>query len=303
MRIGTYDGSVPKIRVTGNPLDYFELRFHNPDGIKNLRRLPGKSFSLDRYGIPTTRRAGVVQYIAGLYRINEALALAIRVRERPGLRNEVHNFLTLNRDLKLPEEDAPKKREETTANPNNEKIEIGTNIDTSPQSNAMRAALAQKRRDLCEFYLKFKFLHPLAMIGILSADPAYTATILSAENFGIKDKDPEVRLASVRILSEFVTNIWSRFKEAKESGTLPVLTPGSFAHLINAITFEDLNDDLQSLETISNAITQQGFGVFDKNSDVKSMAEIVAENIFKTQKIIRRYINEQGYSFSDNLTN
>src|SRR3990167_1060349 len=268
MRIGTYDGSVPKIRVTGNPLDYFELRFHNPDGIKNLRRLPGKSFSLDRYGIPTTRRAGVVQYIAGLYRINEALALAIRVRERPGLRNEVHNFLTLNRDLKLPEEDAPK-----------------------------------KRRDLCEFYLKFKFLHPLAMIGILSADPAYTATILSAENFGIKDKDPEVRLASVRILSEFVTNIWSRFKEAKESGTLPVLTPGSFAHLINAITFEDLNDDLQSLETISNAITQQGFGVFDKNSDVKSMAEIVAENIFKTQKIIRRYINEQGYSFSDNLTN
>ena len=300
MQIGTYDGSVPKIRVTGNQLDYMELRFHNPDGIKSLRQLPGKNFKLDRYGIPMTRRPGVVPYIAGLYKINQALALAIRVDERPGLRNEVHNFLALNRDLNLPEEDAPKKREErTTVNPNNEKIEIGTELDTSPRANAMRAALTQKGRDLREFYLKLDCLHPLAMTGMLSADPAYTSTILSSEDFGIKDEDPEIRLASVKILSELVMSIWFKFNESKKADSLPIFTPGRTTHLFSVVTFDDLYSDLQSLETISNAITQTGYGVFDQDSDVNIVAEIVAENIFKTQKMIRSYVTEQGYDLND----
>ncbi len=84
-------------------------------------------------------------------------------------------------------------------------------MDMSESAIATRNITTQKRRDINEFYITRRFLFPLAVFGIQSADPAYTTTILSANRFGIKHSNPKVRLASTIILNEVARSLLFNF--------------------------------------------------------------------------------------------
>jgi hypothetical protein len=314
MKIASYDEPIKKIRVSVNLLDYLSLRYRNPDGIKELRKLPGTRYSLNQYGCPESRKINappIRAYTSRLLNLNQALAIALMPDSRDGLSQEVRNFLVLNKDPRLPEqvetestekEKINKRLEEKARALKDEKkptfdfSELGSEMDMSPTAVELRNLLGQKRRDTNEFYITRRFLFPLAMLGIQCADPAYRTAILSADNFGVKHTDPEIRLASISILDETVKSIWLKFQMAKKSGILPVFKQGETGSFFALVSFQDLEDDLASLQTINNAVSQNDYGINDSDSDVRDLAELTSLHSSKAQKVIREYFKEQGYS-------
>lgn len=284
-----------QIRASVNPLDYLELRYRNPIAIEALRELPGKRYSLDNNGYPRGREidiAPIDPYIGRLYYLNQALYRALMPDIRDALSSEVRNFLTLNRDPRLPEkidQDNPDSNNPSTPHSQENPFNIsslGIEMDMSKASIESRDKLGQKRRDLNQFYVTREFLLPLAMFGIHSADPAYTATILSAHRFGIKHPNPEVRLATVLILGESIKSIWFNFQMHTRA------LPCHQNNTLSTITSKNLRDDLASLRTISNALTQEGYGINDNNFDVQNIATNTVQNVHKAQTIISKYIDK-----------
>ncbi len=316
MKMGLYDEPIKKIRVSVNYLDYMSLKCRNPDGIKELRKLPGLSYSLNQHGFPESTEINsspVRAYTGGLLNLNQALAIALRPRSRNELSEEVRNFLVLNKDPRLPQKTEDEATEKETIErrirerakpPNNQNnnpestfdfSELGSKMDMSPAAVAYRDLLGQKRRDTNEFYITRRFLFPLAMFGIQSADPAYTAAILGANDFGVKHRNPEIRSASILILDGIVKSIWLKFQMAKQSETLPFIREDGIENFLSIITFKDLSDDLGSLQTINNVLTQDGYGINDSDSDVQNLAEITVQNSSKAQRVIKGHFEEQGY--------
>lgn len=304
MKIASYDTPYKKVRVSINPIDYIELRYKNQAGIKELRKLPGNQYALDREGYPVSSKVNISPintYVNRLFFLNQALSIALMPDSREDLSHEIRNFLLLNKDPRLPEverQTSTTKRsdvEVTNTSDDFKFSELGSEMDISEAAIAHRDLLGQKRRDINEFFITRQFLFPLAMVGIQSADPAYTATVLGAESFGIKHPNTEIRLASISILDETIKSIWFKFQKAKKVGELPVAQNKSMLALI---TFEDLNDDLASLETVNSVLTQRKYGVNDHSFDVKNLATLALQNSFKTQKVIRNYLEEQNYKIS-----
>ena len=228
MKIGSYDEPFRKIKVSVNILDYLSLKYKNPDGINELRKLPGMQYPLNQYGCPERtgiNNPSVKAYTCRLLELNQALAIALMPDSRDELTQEIRNFLFLNKDTRLPEKIEIKKKEEKKSldgqNNNPENVfdfsELGSGMDMSSAAIASRDMLGQKRRDANEFYTTRRFLFPLAMFGIQSADPAYTAAILGANDFGVKHRNPEIRSASILILDGIVKSIWLKFQMAKPS--------------------------------------------------------------------------------------
>lgn len=302
MRIGSNDSPYKKIRVSLNPLDYLELKYRNPDGIQELRKLPGTRYSLDENGYPAQKRLNspINAYVNRLFILNQALSIALMPDSRDDLSHEIRNFLVLNKDPRLPEttEQEVKKTKPEISLASNDSENffdlslLGSEMDMSEAAIACRDKLAQKRRDVNEFYVTRKFLFPLAMFGIQSADPAYTATILSAEDFGIKHTEPEIRLAAISILDETIKSVWFRFHEAQKHGTLQ---SSNNEGVLAMVTFEDLKGDLENLQTITRSLVQKDYGMFDDDFDVRNIATIAIQNSSKTQKVIKKYFEEQGY--------
>ncbi len=301
MKIASYDEPIKKIRVSVNLLDYRSLGYRNHDGIEELRKLSGNQYPLNKYGSPKSTEinsSSVRAYTGGLLNLNQALAIALRPDSRNELSEEVRNFLVLNKDPRLPQ-----KIETEKTKPQDDGLEnafdfsqLGSEMDMSPATVAFRDLLGQKRRDINEFYITRRFLFPLAMFGIYCSDPAYIAAILGANDFGVKHRNPEVRSASTLILDGIVKSIWSRFQMAKKTGTLPFIREDGSKNFLSVITFKDLSDDLASLQTINNALTQDGYGTNDSDSEVQNLAEITIQNLFKAQRVIKGYFEEQGYA-------
>ena len=318
LNIGSYDEPIIPIRVSSNELDYTRAKYQFPEAIQTLRKIPGRNYELNYRGYPTVGRItgkasipDVKAYINELLGINQAMTFALRGDNRAGLRSEVRNFLFLNKDPRLKdpipeiketskakkEEKIEETQAEKEAQSKDEPLELGVDLDTSPEAYTLRKTLGQKRRDINEFYLKKEFIYPLAMLGILNSDHSYVTTLLSANHFGIKDQDRDVRLASVSILGELTKSIWLKYDSAKRHDLLPK----SKADIFSPITIQSLEDDAASLETIINALTkqkEQGYGVFDSDLEVIDAAETVCNNAFKAQKAILRHIREVDYQIA-----
>jgi len=312
MRIGSYDEPVYLLKITDDPFAFTQIRHMHAKGRALLRSMVGKSFELSHSGYPVTaqiikneeERAEIKGYVDAIYALNEAVPVALNIKNRRGLRNEIPKIAMpdMKKYLK-PKDENLGKPSEKKAPKNDEPLEIGINMDTSPQASAFRAGLAQKRRDLNEFYLTQSFLYPLAMMGIMS-DPLYATAILSSEGFGLKDNlhscgySWEVRLETIRILESIVESYWHEFEEHRKAGSLPIRKE-DFSPEVSLVTFFDLIEMVRDLEAIQHALEQKKSGVNDNNPDVRECAEETANKSFKAQSLITRYLESQGYSITN----
>jgi hypothetical protein len=312
MRIGSYDEPVYLLRITEDPLAFRELKIKYSEGRALLRSMVGKHYGLSNHGYPITggiinakdKREKVRDYVDAIYGLNQAIGVAIGVKNRLGLRDEIPKIAMPDMRPHLKPEiiNIVKPSDNNKLTPD-ELLAMGSEMEISPQACKFRDRLGDKRRDLNQFYLTQSFLYPLAMMGIIS-DPLYATAILSSEGFGLKDNQNarknkndswEVRLQTIRLLESMVESYWKEFEEHRRAGLLPVKREEGAVE-VSLVTFLDLVDNVMDLEAIQNALTQRGCGVFDRDEDVKNKAEETVEKSFKAQCLITKYLNSQGYS-------
>ena len=280
------------LRVCLDPLLYEAINYRYRIAGNLLKQFPSRGHDIDDFGSPIIPenlrldskeekqyKTDINKFIAEIYRLNGATRKLVQDK-RDKLYDELIKFADLHSNETL--ENA--KRQDSTHKPvteikdkkNNEPLNLS--LDMSPEAQAGRAYLSEKRRTLNQMYLVTPFVPMLGVAGIAMAGPPYSVILLNANGMGLTHKDEEVRYGTICFLNGQVLSERDRYFFNVSDNTPDPFKPD---HKYLA------QEAISNLSFIANSLNRKNYGVYDSSERVSSKANDVQLEALKAIKEIR----------------
>ena len=281
------------IRVCMEPTLYEAINYRHRVAGNVLKRFPPGGHDIDDFGnpiIPADLRlncseereaqSDIQSLVTDIYTLNGATRKLL-LEKRDRLCDELAKFQELGNDEILTHARRPDNSNKPTIEGKETKKQndepLSFNLDMSPQAQAGRTYLNEKRRALNQMYLVTPFTPMLGMAGIAMAGPPYSIIILNA--LGLIHEEEEVRFGTICFFDGQVSSERSRYFTNITNNTPDIFKPGNkyFA-----------NETISNLAFIATSLNRKRFGVYDRSEKVRSKAEDVQLNALKAISEIKK---------------
>lgn len=263
--------------IPTSALGYFKLNQGLSGAIDTLSLFPGRRFEFDNLGyLDTTRvtsglrlqdvrqrQEDVTRYIDGVFDLNPLLEELMRSQNRRYLNYGLVRFV----DPSLKERCSEKIRFFSLLIKNDA-------FKSSKEARKFFAELLKdpELQDFCISQEQIEKIHEalemtsdepvIALLGMLCAHPSYFLSVLTSNKIGLKDENPTIRLATIKLFKMLA--ISTRLECRKERERIKSLDPnGDFI-------IYDPKDNIVTLDLVRRAIWQDGFGLSDENEHIQA---------------------------------